>query len=192
MTTFKRISLVAVLAAALAAAGCGSDDDEGAPIPARQADALMAQLDNVQGRLDNGSVGACEDIFTHPDSPNQPTVDSILTQIPQNVDQDVRSALERSFQRLWDLVDRECDKRKPDEPAEPEPDPQPEEPTETEPPAETVPPEETTPTTPPEEEELPPDGDGDTGGGVPGDGNGNGNGTGLGDGGVGPDAELGE
>jgi hypothetical protein len=190
LTKIKRRSLLLVLlAACLGTAGCGSDDDEGAPIPADQAEALLAQLEIVQNRLEQGSVGACQDVFTHPESPNQPTVDGILTQIPQDVDPDVRSSLEQSFQRLWDLVDQECDERQPDEPAQPEPEPEEptqtetdEEPTETEPPAEEEP-------TDPEETPLPPEGDGDNEGEVP-PGNGNGNGVGNG-GGVGPGAGVG-
>jgi hypothetical protein len=186
LTKIKRRSLLLVLlAACLAAAGCGSDDDVGAPIPADQAEALLAQLEIVQNRLDQGSVGACQDVFTHPESPNQPTVDSILTQIPQDVDPDVRSSLEQSFQRLWDLVGQECDEREPEEPAQPEPEPEPtptepeEEETETEPPGEEP--------TDPEETPLPPEGDGDNEGEIP---PGNGNGVGNG-GGIGPGAEAG-
>jgi hypothetical protein len=190
VTTIKRIFTLVLLCACLAAAGCGSDDDEGAPIPSEQADALLAQLEIVQNRLDNGSVGACQDVFTHAESPNQPTVDEILTQIPQGVDPEVRSALEQSFQRLWDLVDRECDERQPEEPAEPEPEPE-ETPTEPEEePTETVPPEEEP--APPEDVPLPPEGDGDNDGDVPpenGNGQGNGDGSGVGNGGgVGPGA----
>jgi outer membrane biosynthesis protein TonB len=192
LTKIKRRSLLLVLLAAwLGAAGCGSDDDEGAPIPADQAEVLLAQLEIVENRLNQGSVGACQDVFTHPESPNQPTVDGILTQIPQDVDPDVRSSLDQSFQRLWDLVDQECDERQPDEPAQPEPDPEPtqteteEEPTETEPPEEEP--------TDPEETPLPPEGDGDNEGEVPpGNGNGNGLGNGVGNGGgIGPGAEAG-
>jgi outer membrane biosynthesis protein TonB len=184
----KRTTTLLLIGAALAAAGCGSDD-EGAPIPAEQADALLSQLENVQYRLDNGSVGACQDIFSHPDSPNQQPVEDLLAQIPQRVDPEVRSALEESFARLWELVDQECDQREqesqPEEPAAPEPEPEPEV-TDTVPPEETAPPEEEP--TPPEEETLPPEGNGNNGGGVPGNGNGNGNGLGNGGGGggVGP------
>lgn len=184
MTSFKRIFTLPLLCLCLAAAGCGGDEEEGEPIPNEQADALLQQLDVVQNRLDNGSVGACQDVFSHPESPNQPTVDTILTQIPQGVDPEVRSSLEESFARLWDLVDQECDERQAEEPPEttPEPEPAPEE--EEEQPTETVPPEEEEEETPPEEETLPPEGDGDSDGEIPGNG-GVGNGGGVGPGGGG-------
>jgi hypothetical protein len=166
VTTLKRIFTLPILCLCLAAAGCGGDEDEGDPIPSEQADALLQQLEVVENRLNNGSVGACRDVFTHAESPNQPTVDQILTQVPRGVDPEVRSALEESFARLWDLVDQECDDREADEPAQPEPDPEPvpqeteEEPTETAPPEEEEPP-------PEEEDTLPPEGDGDNEGEVP-------------------------
>jgi hypothetical protein len=182
VTNFKRIFSVPILCMCLAAAGCGGEDDEGEPIPSEQADALLQQLDVVQNRLDNGSVGACQDIFTHAESPNQPAVDGILTQVPNTVDPEVRSALQESFARLWDLVGQECDQREADQP-EPEPEPEPEpipEETEEEP-TETVPPEEEETPPPEEEETLPPEGDGDNDGEVPpADGGGRGGGVGPG------------
>jgi hypothetical protein len=182
--SIKRIFTLPLLCLCLAAAGCGGNDDEGEPIPAEQADALLQQLEVVENRLNNGSVGACQDVFTHAESPNQPTVDQILTQVPQGVDPEVRSALEESFARLWELVDQECDQREADQPAEPEPDPEPVPQETEEQPTETVPPEEEETPPPEEEETLPPEGDGDNDGEIP-PGNGNGNGVGNG-GGVGP------
>ena len=44
MTNLKRISLLLALGACLAAAGCGSDDEKGKPIPAEQAAQLENQL----------------------------------------------------------------------------------------------------------------------------------------------------
>lgn len=167
MTSLRRTSLLVALGACLALAGCGGDDDEGPPIPADQAQALLRQLDNIEARLEQGSFGACEDVFQHPESPNRPAVDTILTEIPRDVDPDVRSALEDSFDTLWDLVEQECEDRKPDDKPEPEPEPEtettPTEPTPTETETtptetETVPPTETVPTTP--EEESPSQGNG--------------------------------
>lgn len=176
--------MVLVLAAGVAAAGCGGDE-EGAPIPRATATALNAELDGVQARLDQGSAGACRDILEGPREPNRERAQELIDSMPDDVDSDVRTALQDSFDRLWDLVEQDCDDKAQEEESE-----QPEEttPTETTPPettpTETTPPETTpTETTPPSEEELPPDGDGDNGGGVPGVGNGNGNGNG---GGVGP------
>jgi hypothetical protein len=171
MTSLRTTFLVLALGACLAAAGCGGGDDEGAPIPGDQAQALLRQLDNVEARLEQGSVGACRDVFEHPESPNRPAVDELVAQVPDDVDPEVRSALQRSFDRLWDLVEQECSDREPEEEPEPEPEPEPT-PTETE----TTPTEtetETTPTTP-EEQELPPEGDGDNEGLVPGEENGGG------------------
>jgi hypothetical protein len=181
VTARARTALVALAAAALiATAGCGGDD-EGAPIPAATATALNGELDGVQRRLDEGSAGACRDILEGSRGPNLERVRELIDAMPDDVDADVRSALEDSFDRLWELVERDCDEKAAEEedaqPApEPEPEPPPEE-TETETtPTETTP----TETTPPEEEQLPP-GEGD--GTAPGNGNGNGNGNG---GGFGP------
>ena len=184
MRPWRAIAVLLAVAAGLAFTGCGGDD-EGAPIPRATATALNAELDGVQGRLDQGSAGACNDILEGPRGPNRDQAQRLIDSLPDDVDSDVRSALQDSFDRLWDLVEQDCDDKAQEEESE-----QPEEttPTETTPPettpTETTPPETTpTETTPPSEEELPPDGDGDNGGGVPGVGNGNGNGNG---GGVGP------
>jgi hypothetical protein len=185
MTPPKGIFLLLALGLCLAAAGCGGDD-EGKPIPAATATALQNQLDGVQARLDNGSVGACKDILEGPRGPNLDAVQQLIDGLPDDVDADVRSALEDSFDRLWELVQQECDDREPTHttPTDTEPETTP---TETEPettPTETEPQETTT--TPTDEAPLPNDGDGDSGGGDPGTGNGNGNG-----GGAGPGADLG-
>jgi hypothetical protein len=176
------------LAVCLAVAGCGGDD-EGKPIPQATATALNAELDNVQARVDNGSAGACKDILEGSRGPNRDRVNQLIDSMPDDVDADVRSALEDSFDNLWDLVQQKCDDLAADEePQKEEEEPEPTETqteTETEPtPTET----ETTPTeTEPDEAPLPNDGDGDTGDGLPGN---NGNGLGNG-GGVGPGANLG-
>jgi len=179
----KRIFPLALLAAVLALAGCGGDD-EGAPIPSRTATALQSELDGVQARIDNGSAGACKDILEGSRGPNLERVNELIDALPDDVDPDVRSALEDSFDRLWELVQQDCDdKASQEEESQPEPEPEPEpEPDTTE---ETTPettPEET-PTTP-EEDILPPEGDGDNDGQIP-PGNGNGNGGGVGPGSVG-------
>ena len=184
MTAAKRIFLLVALATVFALVGCGGDD-EGAPIPGATATALQAELDGVQARLDNGSSGACRDILEGSRGPNLQRVNELIDALPDDVDPDVRSALEESFDRLWELVQQDCDdKASEEEDAQPEP-----ETTTPTTPEETTPttPEETTPTTP-EEDVLPPEGDGDNGGEIPpGNGNGNGNGNGVGNGGgIGP------
>ena len=172
--------LAFVLVALVLLAGCGGDD-EGKPIPAATASGLQTELSGVQARLDQGSAGACRDILEGPRDPNKQRVQDLIDGMPDAVDSDVRSALQDSFDNLWDLVQQECDdkaakedSRQQEQPAEPEPTPTETTPTETTPP-ETTP----TETTPPSEEQLPPEGNGNNNGGVPGGGNGNGNGGGA-------------
>jgi hypothetical protein len=186
MSHTRRIGVLLAVALSLVVAGCGGDE-EGKPIPVASATALNNELDGVQKRLDEGSAGACRDILGGPRDPNMPRVRELIDAMPDDVDSDVRSALEDSFDRLWELVQQDCDdKASKDEQAQPEP--QPEEPTQTETQTETetapAQPEEptTTPTTPTDEAPLPNDGDGNSGGGVPGNGNGNGGGASPGDG----------
>jgi hypothetical protein len=178
VTILKRISILLALCACLATAGCGSDDEKGDPIPAQQAAELQNRLDETEARLANGSVGACKDILDD----TMPEVTRILSGLPRAVDADVRSALEDSFDNLWNLVDSECQDLKPDEPVqtetetETEPEPTP---TETQPETtETIPPPTDT-TTAPEEAPLPNDGDGENGGEIPENGNGGGVGPGA-------------
>jgi hypothetical protein len=172
----KRTFLLLLLGACLAAAGCGSDD-EGDPIPADSAATLQAQLDNIQARLDNGSVGACDDILSGPRGPNVDSVNQAIAQLPDSVDEDVRSGLQDGFDQLFSLVDERCNELR-EEAESQQPTDTTEEPpvvteTETVPPpeTETIPPPETetlpppeTETTPPPTEE-PPTGEGDDGGG---------------------------
>jgi hypothetical protein len=158
------------LAAGLAA-GCGAEEQQGSPIPTAAAAELEKRLDSVQGRFDFGG-GACADI-----AEDQQLAAQTIAGLPENVDPDVRQALQDGFDRLFTLTDEQCDETKgQDTEAEPEPPPE----TETQPATET----ETVPTVPetdtetvptlPEEppiEPAPPtdepsDGDGGTGGGV--------------------------
>jgi hypothetical protein len=187
MTPRKGITVLLALGACLAAAGCGGDD-EGKPIPAATATALQSQLDNIQARVDNGSAGACRDILEGSRGPNKQQVQQLIDSMPDSVDSDVRSALQDSFDNLWDLVDQDCQDKADKEQSQKQE--QPEEPTQTETtPTETTP-TETTPTeTTPTETTPPSEGNDNNGGGAPGNGNGNGNGLG---GGVAPDgADLG-
>jgi hypothetical protein len=184
----------ALLALALVAAGCGGDD-EGKPIPAATATQLDAQLDGVQARLDNGTAGACKDILEGPRGPNLEQVNQIIESLPDDVDSDVRSALQDSFDNLWDRVQDKCDelaqKQEQQQPTETQTTPTE---TETETQTETTPTETTpTETTPPQDEQLPGgEGNGNGGGNGNGNGNGNGGGTGVG-GGISPDgANLGD
>jgi len=172
----KRTFLLLLLGACLAVAGCGSDD-EGDPIPQDSAVLLEGQLENIQARIANGSVGACDDILSGPRGPNVDAVNQAIASLPDGVDQDVRSALQDGFDKLFSLVDERCNELRQD--AESQETDTTEEPpvvteTETVPPpeTETVPPPETetlpppeTETTPPPTEEPPAD-EGDGGGGV--------------------------
>jgi hypothetical protein len=192
VTTLKRIALVLSLGACLAAAGCGSDDEGGKQIPAATAAALKDQLNRAQDRLDNGTEGACRDILEGPRGPNRAAAQQLIDSLPNDVDPDVRQALQESFDNLWSLVESKCEDLQADEPAQTTPtDTQtattPTE-TETQPTETTPPPTDTEPTTP-DEQPLPPEGDGDNGGTIPPDGNGNENGNG---GGVGPGAAKGK
>jgi hypothetical protein len=188
MTLRKGITVLLALGACLAAAGCGGDD-EGKPIPAATATALQSQLDNIQARVDNGSAGACRDILEGSRGPNKQQVQQLIDSMPDSVDSDVRSALQDSFDNLWDLVDQDCQDKADKEQSQKQEQP---EPTQTEPTQTETTPTETTPTeTTPTETTPPSEGNDNNGGGAPGNGNGNGNGNGLG-GGVSPDgADLG-
>ncbi len=153
MIHLKRTFLLMLLGASLAVAGCGSDD-EGDPIPAESAAALQNQLDNVQARLDNGSVGACDDILSGPRDPNVDAVNQAIAQLPDGVAEDVRSGLQDGFDRLFSLVDERCNELRQDAESQQETDTQEEPPVVTE--TETVPPPETETVPPPETETLPP------------------------------------
>jgi hypothetical protein len=166
----KRTALLGLALAALS--GCGSDDEEGAPIPAAAAAELQKRLDSVENRFEFGG-GACNDI-----ADDERRVSATIESLPADVDPDVRQALEDSFSRLFELTDEQCDEQKgQDTETEPEPETETETtPTEPETETETTPtePETETETTPPEPEpttptetepERPPQGDGGAGSG---------------------------
>jgi hypothetical protein len=180
VTTLKRIFLLLSLGACLAAAGCGSDDEKGKPIPAAQAQELLNQLDGVQRRLDNGSPGACKDILDGGDN-NRDAVGRDIDSLPNNVDPDIRDALQESFDNLWSLVESKCQDLTPDEPAQTDTTPTDTTPTETQ--TETTETTETTPpatdTTPTNPDTAPQPNDGDGNGAIPGTGNGGGVGPGA-------------
>jgi hypothetical protein len=150
----KRTFLLLLLGACLAAAGCGSDE-QGDPIPPDSAATLQNQLDNIKARLDNGSVGACDDILSGPRGPNVDAVDQAIASLPDGVDQDVRSALQDGFDKLFSLVDDRCNELREDAESQQETDTTEEPPVVTE--TETVPPPETETVPPPETETVPPD-----------------------------------
>ena len=102
--TPRIITTLLLLIAAVAATGCGADEETKPSIPADSAQALEARLDEVQRRFDAGG-GACGDIIND----TQPAVQSILASLPSSVDADVRGALTDSFDRLFELSAEQCD-----------------------------------------------------------------------------------
>ena len=167
--------MVLVTLAAVAVAGCGGDE-EGKGIPAATADQLSAQLVDVENRINQGSPGACRDVLEAPESrgADKQQVQALIDEMPDDVDSDVKSALQESFDHLWDLVEQDCEDKEDKQQTNTTPTETQEETTPTETHEETTPAEtetETTPTTtvPPSQEELP-----------GGEGNGNGGGAGPG------------
>ena len=106
-------------AALLLSAGCGSSDDppEGEPLPPDAVAALEKRLDEVQRRYDdgtgNGNAGACQDI----EKDSYKAIDATVEGLPEDVDPDVREALEASLARLRELTREGCSDVK-DTPAE--------------------------------------------------------------------------
>jgi hypothetical protein len=94
--------LLLVVAAALGA-GCGGDEETKPSIPPQNAQELQSRLDEVERRFDAGD-GACDDIVND----SQPAVESILASMPSSVDPDVRSALNESFDHLFELSAEQC------------------------------------------------------------------------------------
>jgi hypothetical protein len=158
------IVLALVGAAVAALAGCGgSDEPEGTGLPQDTASELERRLDEIERRYrvatDDGEPGACADI----ENDSIPAVNELVDGLPQDVDPDIRQAVEESFSRLEELTRADCAEV---EPAETEPETVPA-PTETIP--ETTPEETTTETTPeeaPKEEKPKKDKGGDKGGGA--------------------------
>jgi hypothetical protein len=164
----RKLALTALLLAALAA-GCGADEESKPTIPANVATGLENQLSSIQDRFEFPNGQACGDITGGAD-PNTVPVQSLIDSVR---DEEMRNALQESFDRLFQLVERECAEAQQTE-TQPETDTTTTETTttettttdttETEPPTtdttETEPP--TTDTIP--TETVPPDGDGDAGG----------------------------
>ena len=111
MTIRSRHLLASLCCAAAAAAGCGGDEEEGTPIPRGSVGELEQQLTSIQNRIEFArdappaeAAGACDDI----EEDNVPSVDRLLARIPQDVEADVREALQDSFDRLFELAREEC------------------------------------------------------------------------------------
>jgi hypothetical protein len=107
-----KILLALACLAAAGAAGCGNDEEESRPLPRSAVGQLERQLTSIENRIEFArdaspaeAVGACDDI----DEDNVPSVDRIVAGIPEDVDADVRDALQRSFDRLFELARSQCD-----------------------------------------------------------------------------------
>jgi hypothetical protein len=172
-------TVLALCLLAGSAAGCGSDDERGAPIPGDSASALENQLAGIQNRLE--VPGACKDI-TGGEDPNTRVVDQILADLPSDVDREVVQGLRDGFDRLFGLVEERCaeERERNETETEAEPpetiEPAPAEPVETETETET---EETVPTEtePSEDDKQPPGQDGEPPGKDDDPGQGDGGGT---------------
>ena len=155
-----------------AGAGCGgSDDPEGEGLPRATVSQLERRLDEVGRRYttarDRNLPGACDDI----EEDSFPAIEELLASLPDDVDPDLREAVDDSFARLRELTSEGCAGVEPEETETEAPPPDTE--------IETIPPEPAPPqTTPPET--TPPETDAAPGGEGEGDGNGNGNGRGNG------------
>jgi hypothetical protein len=164
VTIRATLALTAVLACGLPIA-CGGDD-EGRGIPQDSASVLQRQLNSIQSRLEAGDA-ACRDVVEGDDT-NLAAVRRTINSLPDDVNQDVRDALRDSFDRLFELVEAECEPQPETTPTETTPPPT----IETEPETETQPQTETAP--PPEKPKKEEKRDDDGGGGQEAPGNGGG------------------
>ena len=101
-----RLLALPLLLATLALAACGGED-KGAGIPQGTASELLSELAAVQNRLDQGSVGACEDVLDE----SVPNIQKKLDSLPDNTDAGLRTALEDSFTKLRTLSEQTEDKK---------------------------------------------------------------------------------
>jgi hypothetical protein len=93
----KVIIVTIALAASLAVAGCGSDNESKGDLPADDATSLLGQLEEVQANLD---VGSC---FVAADEADILIAD--IQDLPSDVDGDLRQALERGAEQLRTLLE---------------------------------------------------------------------------------------
>lgn len=99
-------------AAALAACGEGSDEDEGT-IPKQTGDAIVAKLNVVQQQFD---AGACDDAEA-----SATQVQAAIAGLESNVKGDLEEALVKASANLVTLVRDECEPAEEKEPPDDEP-----------------------------------------------------------------------
>lgn len=104
-----RILALTLLLATLALAACGGDEP-GKGIPDSTASSLLGELTAVQNRIDQGSVGACEDVLNK----SIPDIQSKLDSLPDDTDADLKTALDDSFTKLRTLTEDDCDQKRQD------------------------------------------------------------------------------
>lgn len=93
----KAIFAIVALAASLAIAGCGGDNESEGDLPAEDAATLLGQLEEVQANLD---VGSC---FVAADEADLLIAD--IQELPSDVDGDLRQALENGAEQLRVLLE---------------------------------------------------------------------------------------
>jgi hypothetical protein len=117
VTIRATLCLLAVLACGVLPA-CGGDD-QGTGIPAASASRLQSQLDSIRSRVD---AGTCRDVVEGDDT-NRAVVQQTIDSLPEDVDRDVRDALSDSFDRLFQLVEEDCEPEQETTPTETTPPP---------------------------------------------------------------------
>jgi hypothetical protein len=98
-----RFAATTLVLGALFAVGCGSDDEEGEPIPAADAQALVTQLDQTEQLVEDGTCRGARFQVT-----GDGQLEDKVAALPEDVDADVRQALEDGLDRLAGLIDDEC------------------------------------------------------------------------------------
>jgi len=90
---------------ALSMTGCGGED--GGDIPRNQANALLTLLDEAERRIE---PLRCDDLRISDDdgTPTLSDMQAKVNQLPEEVDPDVRDALEEGVEQLRRLAEAEC------------------------------------------------------------------------------------
>ncbi len=102
MTTVRRLKPISLLVAVLAVAvavGCGSSKEE---IPADEASALQATLDQLQSEAQSDPCSSGTDETLN-------AVFAEISDLPSRVDQGIRQGLNELAKNLEDLVIRDCE-----------------------------------------------------------------------------------